>query len=1286
MSDRVDAPLEPAVSRYHELESLVFNVLYTMVRDNEPPKLQAMIALILEDIQMLSFPWNSKQNIYGLPQLLTYIFNPTALLVYDYTLLTYATWVAVGLLVITWVLMIFVGLSFNRGQFKAVWPLALLRFLSSSVATVLFTSFFEIFLQDLNCTTHNGEIVLKGQLPNTIQCYGSHLLLLIVASIGLILLIPFTIFFNLLYVDPNINSPDQMGKLNGRIDTLYQVVKIFLVLSEELIDNNAARTVIVAVLSVGIAYLFFRFQPFYSMGVNQIRVGILSAAALSSIVCCISSFLTNHGQIQTLGPFIALICTIPLGLMFGYFATPMLLKHIIRRTFANLRARLDAEQGKDAHKSEPKRAYDVPLTQKPSLSWAPDLESSSMSQRPGDLLDRVPSILASRKIKRPNRIFDYMWDVELACRFIHDVEQDEQTIGLMNIVFNAGLELFPKSSELQLIYAYYIATFDENQMEMAIVQMRGEFAALRRSIQDIPGGAVGATRSYVEYSSMEKQAKRSHVAALVALKSFWAYFNTEGATDMGRLGTLLENMHKTEKDASNFYEKLLRRFPKSKSILRMYASFLTAVKNNAELSQQYLNQADEIEAEECRMRLTQSVAKSKQSPFSKGLLSPASRRRQSVFTPQLSSQMPGPSMVVSGHSPADGKGDLESNIHSKLATPSKEKGTTEDYAAEVAVSHSRQGSTRSLNFSTINDILPIQPQHDTKPTTCPETKDGVPLGQDGTTDDVEGTQSSLSDGGSDHEHASEASSTSSNREQLKKKRLRGKIESRLFLPILSCHRWTQFSFLFLVIGAIANFTLAIMFFQNMVNIMERLHDTTKGRTAAMGAVQELRMMMFYAKVNQTQKFDLHSKNLRNICDFYNEFLLPSLEDDHDQDIDILIWDGIVSNNSRVMEPIIRNTYSLSVLISQSVNTVLDFEIETFSSEEINKDPDIRIMMMNIEKIGNALDNYVQDVGKRTFIQKGESDVQILLALFGINAAIIFGMILLLEYMVWKTRKVSFKLLNLLMLVPKRAQKAMIANLDEEIDLLTDANEVDEKQLHAIQNRESQRRMSPLWRARLLYVLGMIITTAFCCTLNVTPLQRLSEGISVATLIVASDSRRYLAQYVSTLAGEVINPDHQIFWRPYEAETLFLYKTSLLKAAHQKLLEGRHINADELTHNRDIIKYTKANPNICLLANGCGDQAFNVSIGFTGQLVSSGLDLLISRYVGEAEKLVHSYEKNGYDDQHFLLMRAILPYILDGLDSVTGMVLDKEIVGAQRSTKIQIIIFGLSGRCLPLQYA
>ncbi|KAJ3079495.1 hypothetical protein HK102_003742, partial [Quaeritorhiza haematococci] len=641
-------------------------------------------------------------------------------------------------------------------------------------------------------------------------------------------------------------------------------------------------------------------------------------------------------------------------------------------------------------------------------------------------------------------------------------------------------------------------------------------------VQDLGRSSLDLT-SYVEYSSMERQAKRSHVAALVALKSFWAYFNTEGATDIGRLGTLLENMHKTEQDASNFYEKLLR--------VRALLIDLPPLSPSAKVW------------------------------FPSPLIGSKTLTTCSLDTP-LS-----PGIIV--------------------AFSEKQDYFEREY---------RRTLKKRKAVSAFREEVPIM--------------------------------SALH-----RHHLRLATGSNSGR--------------NVFEANLNQSSFFQFC------PATTGRKLAFFFWQSAPSQIlpspssyskDTLHDTTKGRTAAMGAVQELRMMIFSAKMNQTQNFDLHRKNLHDIRSFYNEFVIPSLEEDHDQDIEILLWDGVVSNSTGVMEPLIRNTYSLSVLISESVSTVLDYEIDTFSSDEINEDPDIRTIMMNIERIGEALDTYVQDVGERTFIEKGESDLKILLALFGINVTVMFGMVLLLEYMVWKTRKESFKLLNLFMLVPKRAQKAMIANLDEEIDLLTDANEVDEKQLCALQNRESQKRISPLWRARLIYVLGMAITAAFCCTLNVTPVQRLSAGISTANLIVTSDSRRYLA---------------------------------MLKTAHQKLLEGRSINADELIHNYEIIKYTKANPNFCLLAKGCVDQVFNVSIGFTGQLVSSGLDLLISRYVSEAEELIHSYAKNGFQDQHFLLIRAILPYILDGLDSVTALVLNKEIVEARSSTNVQSIIFGLS---------
>ncbi len=56
--------------------------------------------------------------------------------------------------------------------------------------------------------------------------------------------------------------------------------------------------------------------------------------------------------------------------------------------------------------------------------------------------------------------------------------------------------------------------------------------------------------------------------------------------------------------AEQNYVKLLVRFPRSVNIMRQYASFLTHVKNDAQMAQMYLNMAEEIENTEMRERQT----------------------------------------------------------------------------------------------------------------------------------------------------------------------------------------------------------------------------------------------------------------------------------------------------------------------------------------------------------------------------------------------------------------------------------------------------------------------------------------------------------------------------------------------------------------------------------------------------------------------------------------------------------------------------------------------------------
>jgi hypothetical protein len=106
------------------------------------------------------------------------------------------------------------------GRFKSIWPLHVLRGLTTLLTTVLFMPIVEVFSFALACKNHDGHYV-HDHFDNLL-CYSStHMAITILAIIGLVVFVPFTMAVILVYLEPLptpriSDSWNPMGKPHGK--------------------------------------------------------------------------------------------------------------------------------------------------------------------------------------------------------------------------------------------------------------------------------------------------------------------------------------------------------------------------------------------------------------------------------------------------------------------------------------------------------------------------------------------------------------------------------------------------------------------------------------------------------------------------------------------------------------------------------------------------------------------------------------------------------------------------------------------------------------------------------------------------------------------------------------------------------------------------------------------------------------------------------------------------------------------------------------------------------------
>ena len=85
-----------------------------------------------------------------------------------------------------------------------------------------------------------------------------------------------------------------------------------------------------------------------------------------------------------------------------------------------------------------------------------------------------------------------------------------------------------------------------------------------------------------------------HTQTLEELRAFWAYLSSNNVTAHA-LPVYAQKILEVERQGDEYYKKMITRFPKSKVMLRMYATWLRQVKNDSDTANNYFELANQIE-------------------------------------------------------------------------------------------------------------------------------------------------------------------------------------------------------------------------------------------------------------------------------------------------------------------------------------------------------------------------------------------------------------------------------------------------------------------------------------------------------------------------------------------------------------------------------------------------------------------------------------------------------------------------------------------------------------------
>ncbi|KAM9981716.1 hypothetical protein ACTFIY_004032 [Dictyostelium cf. discoideum] len=597
------------------MEKGSFGVLYAMIKGNTFPKILTILSILIEFCQLSSFGfkhqylWGGSAGYY-LKKIMSPINHPSSLV--GYTGFTIFYWIVIGLLLLGFLNIWYVGYQFYRGKIANIWVIRTLRWFVSLAIAVLFIPITSLLLIGLDCDYSSST--LRSFSNEQIDCYKGQNLP--VALVSIILMITFSLVgftSSATYYEFDTNIKSRFAKPHARFDVLVLFGKLLLSILNSLVDSYAwvtsiAYFIIIIVLVGGSIILL----PYNNQRLNQLKSGFYMTVFWISFMTLVTVGVNDETSGATCYfTVVGVFAAFPVG----YFLNRFYYKWLCRKTKGiKIPISESADFVNEKKKDEIETQQQSPTTNK--VRWGKQL----------------PSIGSKKQIVFPffkNKfVFSFFVEImarkllkEGGCSGVSNGKEDSisnysaESIESANNLYQCGLQYFPNSDLLWMAYCNFLFTVrkDRHIGYAALEKLRrmnpsfdARFFIYQRDKEreqlmdsDLRGpdsnyGKIQDFVSYMEFKKLYNNAKRYHVKCLTYIKRFWAHLLHE-TVDLHRLSDLSGRIANYENIANQSYERLLALNPNSVRVLRDYSQFLEEVVKDKDSSLKLQKKAESVE-------------------------------------------------------------------------------------------------------------------------------------------------------------------------------------------------------------------------------------------------------------------------------------------------------------------------------------------------------------------------------------------------------------------------------------------------------------------------------------------------------------------------------------------------------------------------------------------------------------------------------------------------------------------------------------------------------------------
>jgi hypothetical protein len=255
-----------------------------------------------------------------------------------------------------------------------------------------------------------------------------------------------------------------------------------------------------------------------------------------------------------------------------------------------------------------------------------DEEEGSEDNENNELYNQIEDIVTKVAKNEKLVIFERCCDTDLVCKFVRE-NQSAEAYQLANKIYKEALKEHPNEELIYMRYAYFlwytnkkknskhfepVSTLsqsdlgkdNENEVDhneplqyiQEAIDLKPPFI-VRYKIQYVLSlmrenknkkADLSKKSTYESFLGMERNAIQYHMITLHQLKSFFTRVKTSNNQEAQYCQQYLKKLFDLQKNTEYHYQKLISQFPDSKSSIRLYAMFLSGVKNQTKLAAKHL--------------------------------------------------------------------------------------------------------------------------------------------------------------------------------------------------------------------------------------------------------------------------------------------------------------------------------------------------------------------------------------------------------------------------------------------------------------------------------------------------------------------------------------------------------------------------------------------------------------------------------------------------------------------------------------------------------------------------